>query len=133
MVLHENKDCRWYSFPSFDALPGVVTFVTTRNGVVHGDVYSTDNMGEYTGDNPDRVIANRQRLCRSLGIDTLISPRQIHGTKVLSITDEFFRLSKPEQTACLDGVDAVMTDCPSVAIAGVDGRLCPRFALRCRS
>ena len=102
MVLHENKDCRWYSFPSFDALPGVVTFVTTRNGVVHGDVYSTDNMGEYTGDNPDRVIANRQRLCRSLGIDTLISPRQIHGTKVLSITD---------------GVDAVMTDCPSVAIA----------------
>ena len=53
MVLHENKDCRWYSFPSFDALPGVVTFVTTRNGVVHGDVYSTDNMGEYTGDNPD--------------------------------------------------------------------------------
>ena len=68
-------------------------------------------------DNPDRVIANRQRLCRSLGIDTLISPRQIHGTKVLSITDEFIRLSKPEQTACLDGVDAVMTDCPSVAIA----------------
>lgn len=129
MVLHENKGCRWYSFPSFDALPGVVTFVTTRNGVVHGDVYSTDNMGEYTGDNPDRVIANRQRLCRSLGIDTLISPRQIHGTKVLSITDEFIRLSKPEQTACLDGVDAVMTDCPSVAIAGVDGRLCPRFAL----
>jgi len=56
MVLHENKGCRWYSFPSFDALPGVVTFVTTRNGVVHGDVYSTDNMGEYTGDNPDRVI-----------------------------------------------------------------------------
>ena len=48
MVLHENKDCRWYSFPSFDALPGVVTFVTTRNGVVHGDVHSTDNMGEYT-------------------------------------------------------------------------------------
>lgn len=42
MVLHENKGCRWYSFPSFDALPGVVTFVTTRNGVVHGDVYSTD-------------------------------------------------------------------------------------------
>ena len=68
-------------------------------------------------DNPDRVIVNRQRLCRSLGIDTLISPRQIHGTKVLSITDEFIRLSKPEQTACLDGVDAVMTDCPSVAIA----------------
>ena len=117
MVLHENKDCRWYSFPSFDALPGVVTFVTTRNGVVHGDVYSTDNMGEYTGDNPDRVIANRHRLCRSLCIDTLISPRQINGTKVLSITDEFIRLSKPEQTACLDGVDAVMTDCPSVAIA----------------
>ena len=90
MVLHENKDCRWYSFPSFDALPGVVTFVTTRNGVVHGDVYSTDNMGEYTGDNPDRVIANRQRICRSLGIDTLISPRQIHGTKVLSVTDVYF-------------------------------------------
>ena len=68
-------------------------------------------------DNPDRVIANRQRLCRSLGIDTLISPHQIHGTKVLSITDEIIRLSKSEQTACLDGVDAVMTDCPSVAIA----------------
>lgn len=91
MVLHENKGCRWYSFPSFDALPGVVTvWLRHVTGVVHGDVYSTDNMGEYTGDNPDRVIANRQRLCRSLGIDTLISPRQIHGTKVLSITDESF-------------------------------------------
>ncbi len=46
MILHTTDTFRWYSFPLFDALPGVVTFVTTRGGVVTDDSFSTDNLGE---------------------------------------------------------------------------------------
>ena len=117
MVWHEDNGVGWYSFALFDAMPEVRTFVTTRNGAVEGDVYSSSNMGLHTGDNPDRVAANRQRLCLSLGLDKLITPRQIHGTEVFPVTADFLARDPENQTVCLDGKDAVMTDCPGVAIA----------------
>lgn len=117
MVLHEENSFQWYSFPLFDTLPGVVTFVTTRNGAVVGDPFSTDNMGEYTDDRPERVAANRDRLCRTLGFDRLLTPRQVHGVEVLPVTAAFLDFDRSQQAVYLDGKDAVMTDCPGVAIA----------------
>lgn len=117
MILHEAKNFTWYSFALFDTCPGVATFVTTRGGAVAGDTYSSLNMGLHNGDDPSRVEANRKRLCDALGIERLITPRQTHGTDILPVTPRFLSLDAAAQTVCLDGKDAVMTDCPGVAIA----------------
>lgn len=117
MILHETDTFRWYSFPLFDSLPGVVTFVTTRGGAVEGDTFSTDNLGEYTDDVPDRVAANRQRLRDALGFDLLAAPHQIHGVEVAPVTADMLDLPADELRGRLDGADAVTTDLPGVAVA----------------
>lgn len=117
MILHETDTFRWYSFPLFDSLPGVVTFVTTRGGAVGSNPFSTDNLGEYTDDAPGRVAANRQRLYRALGFDLLAAPRQVHGVAVAPVTADMLDLPADELRRRLDGSDAVMTDRPGVAVA----------------
>ena len=117
MILHETDTFQWYSFQLFDSLPGVVSFVTTRGGAVDGNPFSTDNLGEYTGDAPERVAANRQRLHDALGFDLLAAPRQVHGVKVVPVTADMIDLPADELRKRLDGADAVMTDRPGVAVA----------------
>ncbi len=117
MILRHDDNSRWYTFATFEALPGVRTFVTTRRGAVEGAPYSTDNMGEHTGDDPQRVGDARCRLCQSLNLLRLITPHQTHGVEILAITDEFLQLSDVERQARLEGVDAVITSLSGVAIA----------------
>ncbi|HJG88678.1 peptidoglycan editing factor PgeF [Barnesiella viscericola] len=117
MILHTTDTFRWYSFSLFDSLPGVVTFVTTRGGAVVDDPFSTDNLSEYTDDAPDRVAVNRQRLHDALGYDRLAAPHQVHGVEVAEVTTDMLSGSEREWRKRLDGADAVMTDCPGVAVA----------------
>ncbi len=117
MNLHDEGAMRLYSFTTFDALPGVKTFVTTRGKVEEGNPYSTDNVGNYTPDDPNRVIEARLRLCATLQVSKLITPHQTHETKVKAVTPDFLQLPEKEQLACLEGVDALMTDCRGIAIA----------------
>ncbi len=117
MLLHDEGAMRLYSFTTFDSLPGVKTFVTTRGKVEEGNPYSTDNLGDYTPDDPMRVAEARARLRDTLGVDWLITPHQTHQVKVEAITPEFLQLPEAERIARLEGVDALVTDCPGVAIA----------------
>lgn len=117
MILHTTDTFRWYSFPLFDALPGVVTFVTTRGEAVAGNPFSTDNLGEYTDEAPERVAANRQRLRDALGFDCLAAPHQVHGVEVAAVSRDWQDRPDSERRQVLEGVDAVMTDCRGVAVA----------------
>ena len=117
MILHETDTFRWYSFALFDALPGVVSFVTTRGAAVAGNPFSADNLGEYTDDDPGRVAANRQRLHLALGFDRLAAPHQVHGTGVAVVTDDWLDAPAAVWHERLEGVDAVATHCPGVAVA----------------
>lgn len=117
MILHTADTFRWYSFPLFDALPGVVTFVTTRGDAVAGNPFSCDNLGGYTDDDPDRVAANRQRLRDALGFDYLAAPRQVHGVEVAAVAGDLPGAPDSVWNEKLDGADAVTTDIPGVAVA----------------
>ena len=117
MILHETDTFQWYSFQLFDSLPGVVSFVTTRGGAVDGNPFSTDNLGEYTDEAPERVAANRQRLRDALGFDCLAAPHQVHGVEVAAVSRDWQDRPDGERRQVLEGVDAVMTDCRGVAVA----------------
>ena len=43
------------------------------------------------GDDPDRVRRNRARLCKTLGFDPdhLVVNRQVHGNRIVQVTDDF--------------------------------------------
>lgn len=98
---------------------GVRAFTTTRHGGCSEGEYESFNVNGYCGDNPAHVAANREALCRELGIDgdALILPHQVHGCEVLSVDEPLLRRSPDDRSALLDGVDALVTDVPGVCVA----------------
>lgn len=90
---------------------------TTKGGVSEGN-YATFNLGLYSGDSLENVMENRSRLATaiSLPLEHLFFPYQTHGDKVCVIDKDFLDLSQERQLNLLSGIDAVVTDIPSVCI-----------------
>jgi hypothetical protein len=60
---------------------GVEVAVTTRHGGVSERPYRSLNLGLHVGDDPERVITNRERAARAFGVglDTVVFAQQVHG------------------------------------------------------
>lgn len=119
MRVIEQSGVTLYSFES-PAFESVTTFVTTRHnpdGCAKRN--GNFNLGLYCGDDNVRVEANLQQLCTALGIqrDMLYYPHQVHGKDILVVDEAFTALPHAEQLAALDGVDAIITHVPGIAIA----------------
>jgi polyphenol oxidase len=82
--------------------------VTTRDGGVSRSPYDENNLALHVGDDPRAVHANRSRLAGSLGVDRVVFMEQVHGCDVAVVR----RAAGDPQ-----GVDALVTDQPGVAIA----------------
>lgn len=72
---------RWWSDHIAVDLPGARGLFTTRRGGVSGGPYATLNLGRLTGDEPDAVTRNRERVRELVGLP-LAGIRQVHGTRV---------------------------------------------------
>ena len=96
----------------------VTAFSTTRHGGVGKGAYGTFNCTPYTGDEPDVVYANQERLCQRLGIpkDRLIIPYQTHSCNLLTIDRDFVKLTSDARHALMQEKDAVMTDIEGVCL-----------------
>ena len=56
------------SFESLNSFDDIFNFVTTRNGVIEGDTYSSFNLGVHSGEAVSRVLERRNMLRETLGI-----------------------------------------------------------------
>ena len=99
---------------TYDMGPQVVAFTTTRHGGCSTGPYGAFNINAWCGDSPAHVAANRDALCRLLGIatDCLAVPHQVHQTVIRRIDTA----RDIAQSANLEGVDGVMTDRPGLCI-----------------
>jgi YfiH family protein len=83
--------------------------VTTRRGGVSVAPYDANNLADHVGDDPSAVAANRGALASALGVARVVFMRQVHGAGV-AVVDA----SSP---GVVDGVDALVTNAPGVALA----------------
>ena len=106
-------------FPVLSEDCNISHFVTTRQGGVSKGAYASFNPGEYSGDNPEAVRANRKLLSDAIRIpsERIFAPFQVHGAEVRSIEPSFLSLPLEEQQLYMHGVDALVTDVPDVCIA----------------
>jgi polyphenol oxidase len=72
--------------------------------------FTSLNCSFTVGDDRGSVLENRSRIKRCLGINRIVSARQIHGDQVLCIGD------MPEQDQEREGVDALMTNTRGVGL-----------------
>ncbi len=99
---------------SYDLGPQVVAFTTTRHGGCSTGRHGAFNINAWCGDTPGHVAANRNALCRLLGIADccLAVPHQVHSTVVRRI-DTARDIALPGN---LEGVDGLMTDSPGLCV-----------------
>ncbi len=106
------------SFESLNSFDDIFNFVTTRNGAVAGDPYSSFNLGVHSGESLDRVLAHQEMLRKAIGIAQghFILPRQVHGCGVAIVDHHFLNLSLDDRKVAVSQADALLTDIPEVCI-----------------
>lgn len=100
--------------------PDLLAVTTTRHGGASDGPYRGLNLAYHVADDPHRVAANRDDLCRTLGVDALTVADQQHGRQVAvvdhSLAGAGYR-SDQEARDRLGSVDGLVTDRPGAALA----------------
>ncbi len=91
---------------------GFLAAFTERTGGASSAPYSSLNLGAQTGDAPATIEENRSRVAAALGVGTLVSVRQVHGTDALRVDD-----SAPAPDTADAEADALLTSIRSIPLA----------------
>ncbi len=96
----------------------IAHFCTSREGGVSVGNYASFNLSPFSGDNPEKISENYKILADKLeiGLDKIIIPYQTHGTEIRAIDETFFKLNAEQKEAFLNGIDALITELPSICI-----------------
>ncbi|WP_433507421.1 peptidoglycan editing factor PgeF [Pseudonocardia halophobica] len=86
--------------------------VTTRAGGRSAAPFDSFNLSRAVGDDPAAVDANRYRLTRELGLRGTVFLNQVHGTRVVTVTEPP-RRSAPD----VPETDAAVTAVPGIGLA----------------
>lgn len=118
MIPIKIKDIEMLSFESLNSFGDIFNFVTTRNGAVAGDPYSSFNLGVHSGESVEKVLMRQNILREALGINqgNFILPRQVHGCNVAVVDRAFLDKSLNDQKEAVSQVDALITNIPKVCI-----------------
>jgi polyphenol oxidase len=89
-LLHETSGLTLFKFASFPD-DGFIHGISTRRGGVSPPPYDSLNLSMSVKDEPERVMENRRRFSRALGVDPtrLVSTRQTQSDDVLVVADDF--------------------------------------------
>ncbi len=105
-------------FESFLRFNHITHFSTTRSGGCSLNTFESFNLSEYSGDQEEHVVENREKLCNILQLNSqkLFVPFQSHGTGIFVIEDHFMDLSEAERKIELQNKDALITARKDVCI-----------------
>jgi YfiH family protein len=102
----------YFQFPGLSGFDQVVHAVYTRHGGVSDPPYHSLNVSYATGDEADRVEVNLRLIRRTLGARYLMGMKQVHGTRILRLTQE----QALSREAGLVQADAMVTNLTGVAL-----------------
>lgn len=93
---------------------------TGRAGGVSGQPFTSFNLADHVGDDPDAVSVNRIRLARMLGESDLAVMGARHGADVAFVQPQPSQKGLPaERTRTIDGFDGLVTTSADLALAAL--------------
>ena len=82
MLRKSREGIEWLEFEQLQGISGLVHGVFLRKGGCSQEPYASLNMGGGTGDTPQNIEQNRERIRQILSIPRLTSGYQVHGSHV---------------------------------------------------
>ena len=112
-----TEDKRMLEYGLMLPYSNIFCFSTTRHGGFGKGTYDSFNCTPYTGDDSETVLKN-QALLQSLlpSPNQLVIPYQTHGTQILLLDEKYMCASPAEREACLQEVDALITNLPGYCL-----------------
>lgn len=105
-------------YESLVAYPDIIHFVTTRHGGYSQGTYASFNCSPFSGDVPEQVSRNQERLFEGLPQrpHELVIPHQVHDTRCLWIDKAYLSATPEQKRERLEGIDALMTAEPGFCL-----------------
>jgi YfiH family protein len=93
-------------------------FITTRKGGHSDPPFGSLNLSFNVGDDPQKVLRNRQLLAETLGVSlgAFTAAKQIHDAQVKIVTSPLQGRGSMDHRSAIDGVDAMITRAPDVCL-----------------
>lgn len=117
--LIRGREVQYYIIPAFAATGLVTHAFSTRQGGVSTGIYSSLNLGFRKDELRENVLENRRRFLQALELNlaSLVTGRQIHGTRVAVVTEK----DQGRGNCCYDGglpmTDAMVTNKPGIILS----------------
>jgi YfiH family protein len=96
---------------------GFLVAFTERSGGVSDGIFRALNLGLRSGDDPELVKVNRNRLCRSLGIAEFACAQQVHATHLQRVGRDEAGAGFMDPAGIFSATDGLLTDERGVALA----------------
>jgi YfiH family protein len=96
---------------------GFLVAFTERSGGVSRGRFRSLNLGLRAGDEPDRVVSNRERVCAALGIEPFAWPEQVHGARSRRIGPRKAGAGFADPDEAVAGADALITSSRRLPLA----------------
>lgn len=93
-------------------------FLSTRTGGFSEFPYHFLNLGLHVGDDPDKVLKNRRRLAKAIGIplNRFTIARQIHSGNVRIISNELRGSGSTDHENAIEDTDAMVTNVADICL-----------------
>ena len=113
----EKDGIRWGCFPAWKAL-GVEHGFTCRVGGTSDLTPGGLNMALHVGDDPHKVLQNRQKAAAAMGFDLTRTATcaQVHGTVLAKVTEAEAGRGALELATTIPGTDGLLTDCKNLSL-----------------
>ncbi|RNC29501.1 MAG: Laccase domain protein YfiH [Candidatus Dichloromethanomonas elyunquensis] len=107
---HKGKTLQFLTIPEWSFM-GVETAFSTRNDGVSRDAYSSLNLAFHVADNSEKVLENRKIFLAELGlsIKKCVASEQVHGTNVVSVSEEDLGRGMTDLASALPRCDGMVT------------------------
>ena len=111
-LLRFNKNGLFiYQFSIFNSAPDIIHGIFTRHGGFSQGNYKSLNLSFSVGDDPQRVVKNREQVLKVLNLEHLLSLKQVHGKNSV-IIDRISNETGAMEPECGVG-DILMTRIPN--------------------
>lgn len=128
MEINNIDTTPYLTYKKISEIPFIKHGFSTRLGGVSKGIFNSMNLALNRGDNFEDVMANYNRLCKSIGLDmnTLVASSQDHNTFVRTVTEKQYGTGITKEKD-IDSVDALITNRKNVTLVTYYADCTPLF------
>jgi len=118
MIRHEQGELVYFSYSIFTPYEQILSAISSRKGGVSAQPFDSLNLALSVGDDSIAVIINRERLCKTIGVeaDAMTIAQLMQGTHIEVVTSSSRGLNAAEKAKRFVDTDGLVTNVAEVPL-----------------